>query len=201
MKKKIIALLLTCALIASCVVALAACGDDKNANGLVFGKKYIWEESINDEDGDNLIYFVFNDDGTGYYYHKESSETGYYGNTKKYDYRITFKYVYADSDKSAVVCFYDSVINDSLYALTDRKDNYGNPIEDTEEKLDIEVSDWTALVTISKDVLSATVPDENYLGGKRAGFYANEDYAKTLEHFNEDTEKPTDDKENEKTYA
>lgn len=193
MKKKLIALLLTCTLIACCVAALAACNNSEAKSPIVYGKKYVCTESINEEEPEDLYYFVFNEDGKGTYYYKETRNN--YTHIVKYEYKITFKYAFADNDKSAVICFYDSVINDSVEMELDRD---SKPVAETETKYNISVSDWTAVVTISKDVLTATVPADNYLTGQRTDIYVNEDFAKTLENFNESTADDTSDDLNKK---
>ncbi len=145
MKKKLIIFvsLIICSL--ALLLALPAC--DNTAGSLQYDKKYIAEGHANN---DKERYYLFHSDGTGIYKYFSS------GYTYAYDYTVSFKYTYADEDKTAVVCLFDSV-------------EYGS--KDTEKSVS---TDWSELLTVSKNVLCTT----------NGYFYINEDYLKEIPNFN-----------------
>lgn len=152
MKRKICVLffLVICTVLS--VSTLSAC--ESNIGALQTDKKYIAEGDTKDPENEQR-YYIFYSDGTGKYieYDVDSNTAFSYYDT---DYTITFKYTYADDDKTAVVCFYDSVTYGSKQG-----GEYRVP------------TTWSVLLTVSKNVLCTT-------GGS---FYINEDYLETIPNF------------------
>lgn len=145
MKKKLIIFisLIVCSL--ALLLALPACNTSSNSV-LQYDKKYIYDDFVG-KSGEEC-YYIFYSNGTGVrrYFHA-------YG-TYCTDYRLTFKYTYIDDDKEAITCFFDSV-------------EYGN-------KNDATIStDWSALLTVSKNVLCTGT-----------SFYINEDFLNEIPNFN-----------------
>ena len=133
-----------------CVFAFPGC--DEDVSKLAMNKRYINEADV-DKDADEQQSYVFHSNGTGEYtYHFNG------GYPNRYHIVIHFKYTYVDSDKRAVVGFYDS-----LERLEDDDGKFNN-------------NGWTSLVTISKNVL-ATADSSGYT------FWINEDYLKTIPNF------------------
>lgn len=151
MKKKLVIFvsLIICSL--ALLLALSACDSPSNdGSDLQFDKKYIAKEHANkDTEG----YYLFHSDGTGIY--------KYYDEEYDYtvDYTVSFKYTYADNDKTAVVCLFDSVKYGSKHSASSLF-NVG--------------THWTSLLTVSKNVICTT-------GGN---VYINEDYLKEIPNFN-----------------
>ena len=187
MKNKIFAMLFVLVLIATSITALAACdktGRSKNIGALQMEKKYLAEKTVNsnltEEDilaqpGEYLTYqsyYVFHADGTGEYVCNEIDYRDYNIHAK---YTLHFKYTFVDEEKSAVACFYDRLDNQSiiLKGYKDETDNEGIPY-------DYDLTDWSRLVTVSKNVLCVT--------GTGYTFYVNEDYVKQIPNFNKQTE-------------
>ena len=128
-----------------CAFAFTACGKDELT--LVMDKRYIFENDAK-KDADKQASFIFHSNGTGEY----TIHDDYYDIHEHYV--IHFKYTYADSDKSAVVCFYDSITR------LDGDDGSSH-------------TKWSRLVTISKNVLVTSASD----------YWINEDYLKTIPNF------------------
>ena len=138
-----------------CGLALTACGKaEATAGTLAMNKRYIRESDVK-EDSSKQISYVFYSNGTGKYTYHYDYESIF--NPEHSHYVITFQYTYADNDKSAVVCFYDS-----FEALE------GNTTE--------ALTDWSTLVTVSKNVLATT-------GSYGYTFWINEDYLKNIPNF------------------
>lgn len=138
MKNKLVALVL-----AFCAVffafGLVSCGDD-NAE-LAFNTKYIaWRTAGDDKDEQSYVIFYKNNTG----------EYRYYGGFLEYDYTIKFKYTYVDKDKSAVMCFYDSIEG---------------------KRISKDENTWTAVFTVSKNALMAN-------GSANYSYFINEKYLK-----------------------
>ena len=142
-----------------CSFTFVACSDNdvsasSDAATLVMDKHYINADYVN-EDTEKQIYYVFHADGTGeFIYHYDFSGSYY---ESHYHYIIHFKYTYVDNDKSAVVCFYDSI---------ERLDGDDKTYNSTS---------WSSLVTVSKNVLTTV--------GSGYTFWISEDYLKNLTHF------------------
>ncbi|MDE7454320.1 MAG: hypothetical protein K2M64_00630 [Clostridia bacterium] len=179
MKKKFFALLLATLLIVCTVVTLVAC-DDKSSNDigkLQINKKYIIKSTINselteqdiiDKSSQYLIYecyFIFYSDGTGIFVNNRIT---YQSTTVHCKYTLHFKYTYVNDDKSAVVCFYDSIEDNSTILSTKNPYVYS-------------LNDWTTLLTVSKNVI-CTAGTSGYT------YYINEDYAKELSNLNKKTD-------------
>lgn len=155
--KKIIAFVIITIVALICTFTFVACSntDDPTSSTqatLVMNKRYIHEEYVRSETKSQLSY-IFHADGTGEYtYHDD-----YLGNylEEHNHYIIHFKYTYVDADKSAVVCFYDSI---------ERLDGDDGKYTSTT---------WSVLLTVSKNVLATSA----------SIFWINEDYLKTLSHF------------------
>ena len=149
MKKKIILALVAAVVAVFACFAFAACSGDGD---LQMNARYIIEDDINEKDYQQT-YFEFFSDGTGVYRYY------YKGTSTLYDYELTFKYTYADNDKSAVVCFYDSVV----YG----KDNITAKVS----------TEWMRLLTVSKNVLC-------YVSTSGYTYYINQNYLNsTLQNF------------------
>lgn len=137
-----------------CVFAFTACEND-DTTGLVTDKHYIKSSDVR-KDADEQVFYVFHSDGTGEYTYHYDYESSLYPEHNHYV--ISFKYTYVDSDKSAVVCFYDGIErldgDDGSYTFTS----------------------WTELVTVSKNVLT-TVGNYGYI------FWINEDYLNTIPNY------------------
>ena len=144
MKRKVLAMILALCLVIS-AFALTSCGDDYDE--LAFNTKYIEVSDVGLEDADRQEYFIFYKNGTGAYH--------YYYRYSSYDiaseYTIKFKYTYVDKDKSAVMCFYDSI--DGSYSSS------------------FSYSTWTRLVTVSKNCLTSSSTSS-------ISYYVNEKYVK-----------------------
>lgn len=143
--KKIAVFLMLVVVTLCCAFAFTACGNDGK---LAMDKRYIYEDDAKADSAEQRSY-IFHSKGTGEFtYHYDS------GSMHEH-YVIHFKYTYADSDKSAVVCFYDSITrldgDDGSYTLTN----------------------WSRLVTISKNVLVTGA----------STYWINEDYLKTIPNF------------------
>lgn len=193
MKKKIFAMLFVLVLIATSITALVACdnaGGGKNISALQTEKKYHAESTVNSglteadilaQPGEYLqyqSYYVFHANGTGEYICNKVTDD-YYNNTLvkiHAKYTLRFKYTYVDDDKSAVVCFYDGLNNQSIIienGYKDETDNIGKPY-------DYDFTDWSKLVTVSKNVLCVT--------GTGYTFYINEEFVKQIPNFNKSAE-------------
>lgn len=164
MKKKLCLILTLVIFTALAVIPFAACTGDNGNSGsgnseyaLQTDKKYIRDDDTN-KTAYEQNYVLFRADGTGerrcYYIYNGEEDSKY-----NEDYTIKFKYTYVDSDKSAVVCLFDSV-------------EYGKKHPAGGDKVS---SDWTALYTVSKNVCAA--------GGSGYTFFINEDYLKQLPNF------------------
>lgn len=128
----------------SCAFAFTACGSDAK---LAMEKRYIHEADVGES---NQRSYLFHSNGTGEYtFHYDSATTHSH-------YIIHFKYTYVDNDKSAVVCFYDSV-----EILQGNSSNPGKT--------------WSNLVTVSKNVLTTV--------GSGYVFWINEDYLDEIPNF------------------
>ncbi len=152
MKKKLFAILCTIVACLGLLFAFTAC-DSTGGGALKMEKKYFHEDNVK-KDAAEQVYYLFHADGTGeYYYYYDSI---YDGVTH---YTMHFKYTYADSEKSAIVYFYDSV----TYA-----DDH------TAEKSD--KSYRRGLLTVSENVLASA-------GSSGYVFYVCEDYLKEIPNF------------------
>ena len=148
-----------------CTFTFVACSnadatDDSDVATLVMNKRYINKNYVS-KDTEKQIFYVFHANGTGeytYHYDHDYVDASFESHTHNH-YIIRFNYTYVDDDKSAVVCFYDSI---------ERLDGDDGTYKATT---------WTQLVTVSKNVL-VTV-ETSYI------FWINEDYLKTLPHFGE----------------
>lgn len=129
-----------------CAFAFTACGSDAK---LVMNKRYIYYVEVKKDVAEQSSY-VFHSNGTGEYTNHTDDN---YGSHKHYV--IHFKYTYVDKEKSAVVCFYDSLErlegDDGKYTSTT----------------------WSSLVTISKNVLATG----------SSTLWINEDYLKTIPNY------------------
>ena len=143
-----------------CVFALSAC-EDKDVSALAMDKRYISEDDVKKEYNQQLSY-VFHSNGTGEYTRHYDYISIFEDGSSHLHYKIHFKYTYVDSDKSAVVCFYDSI------ERLDGDDGTMNP------------TNWSMLLTVSKNVL-ATAGSYGY------GFWINEDYLKKIPNFGAQT--------------
>ena len=186
MKKKLFAIIFVLILTVSGVTALAACDNagGKAISALQTEKKYLAESTVNsgltEEDilaqpGEYLTYqsyYVFHADGTCEYVCNKIDYRDYNIHAK---YTLHFKYTFVDEEKSAVACFYDRLDNQSiiLKGYKDETDNEGIPY-------DYDFTDWSRLVTVSKNVLCVM--------GTGYTFYVNEDYVKQIPNFNKQTE-------------
>ncbi len=172
MKKKILSFVIVLMLIALSLVTLIACKD--NSTEVVYGKKYILSDDVN-EDADKQCYYVIKDDGTMIYrYYKIYNEKT--DETQIIDYILQYRYTFVDSDKSSIVCFYDSLIDSSVYI---DKDGKTFPLKDY-YVYSLPDKDDSALIMVSKNVLC--------IAGTGYTFYINEDYVKTIPNFNKTTE-------------
>ena len=159
MKKKLVIFvsLIICSL--ALMLALPACdkpSDDASGaevSDLQYAKKYIPKAHVNN---DTDCYYMFLADGTGIYRYYYKYEDALFDATDIYDYTVYFKYTYADNDKSAVVCLFDSVEYGSTDNMKDVKTN------------------WSIMLTVSKNVLCTT----------SGSFYINEDYLTEIPNFN-----------------
>lgn len=141
MKRKICVLSIVAVIVCLFVaLSFSACQDDVAA--LQFEVKYV--STVKE-----TTYFLFHKDGSGYFVERTESISSEY-----FEYLIKFKYTYVDKDKSAIMCFFDEVV-------------YSPGA--TEAGLYIP-SNWSALLTISKNVLCTTTSvgvaafvNENYL--------------------------------------
>ena len=97
------------------LLCVAGCGtqraDFSNGDkaGLVFNKKYIHEEDISMEEGQQT-YFMFLSDGTGKYHTYFQYEYSEYNET--YSYTVTFRYYIVED---TLHCFYESVQYDDIH--------------------------------------------------------------------------------------
>ena len=172
MKKKILSFVIVLMLIALSLVTLIACKD--NSTEVVYGKKYILSDDVN-EDADKQCYYVIKDDGTMIYrYYKIYNEKT--DETQIIDYILQYLYTFVDSDKSSIVCFYDSLIDSSVYI---DKDGKTFPLK-VYYVYSLPDKDDSGLIMVSKNVLC--------IAGTGYTFYINEDYVKTIPNFNKTTE-------------
>lgn len=156
MKRRFFAIFLATVACFGALFALSACG---GVSSLQMNKKYIDEEYVKDAEAQQS-YYLFRSNGTGickFYYDYDSP----YDPSEDFtvDYTVTFKYVYVDNQREAVVCFYDSV-------------EYGEA-DTGEYKV---VSDWSVLLTVSRNVLCSA-------GTGGYTFYVNEDYLGEIPDF------------------
>lgn len=155
MKKKLVGFILLIVTVCCAVFSLSACGvNSGNVAGLEMDKKYIYYDSVNEDKNEYESYYIFYANGTG------KRRCFKIVTSSVDDYTINFKYTFVDKDKSAVVCFYDSV-------------DYGDK-HNTSYKPS---SDWSVLLTVSKNVLCSA-------GIYGYSFYINENYLKTIPNFN-----------------
>lgn len=144
----------------ACTMAFGACligcGDSiENVSPLRFDSKYYTETSGPEEERG---YYTFSSNGTGKYYNY-SYYSSYYSSDEISNYTISFKFTYANAEKTKIACFYDGV------TYTD-KDN----------QKDVSTS-WTRVLEVSDNVL---------LTQGMAGDYVeaiNEEYLKQLPNF------------------
>ena len=156
MKRRLFAILLAAVACFGVLFALSACG----GSSLQMNKKYIDEEYVKDAEAQQS-YYLFRSDGTGIYKCYYDYDSPYDpSNDFTMDYTVTFKYVYVDNQREAVVCFYDSV----EYGEVDTGDY--NRVE----------SDWSVLLTVSRNVLCSA-------GTGGYTFYINEDYLDEIPDF------------------
>lgn len=174
MKKKILSFVIVLMLIALSLVTLIACKD--NSIEVVYGKKYILSDDVNEE-ADKQRYYVIKDDGTMIYrYYKIYNEKT--DETQIIDYILQYRYTFVDSDKSSIVCFYDSLIDSSVYI---DKDGKTFPLKDYYIGYNyLPDKDASELIIVSKNVLC--------IAGTGYTFYINEDYVKNIPNFNKTTE-------------
>lgn len=184
MKKKILPIILLTILVIGAFGAFTACGDKggNDVSKLQMNKKYIAHATVNstlteqdiiDKSSQYLVYehyYVFYSDGTGILVNNRIT----FGDSSRVHckYTLHFKYTYVDDDQSAVVCFYDSVENNSVVLSTNEPYAYS-------------LSGWTTLFTVSKNVICAA-------GTNGYSFFINEEYAKQLTHLNEPDKKVED---------
>lgn len=158
--KRTLSQILLCAVVTVLLVCtLSACGKKEtpvdDIGVLQMDTKYILDSQINN-DNDSLLYFIFHDDGTGEYrcYEKVSDSTCR-------DYTLIFKYTFVSGDKSAIVCFYDSV------KYNQENHNSG-----------VVYKEWRTILNVSKNVLMRTTTSG-------FNFYVNENYAaENLPNYN-----------------
>lgn len=177
MKKKILSICLITLLLISAICICAACDNksDNDIGKLQMNKKYIAKSTINSELTEQDIldrsseyltyehYYIFYSDGTGICVY---NDIDFHYNIRVHrKYTLHFKYTYVDNDKSAVVCFYDSVDDTSTVVSTNEPHAY--PLKN-----------WTTLLTVSQNVICTA-------GTSGYSYFVNEDYAKQLTHFNE----------------
>ncbi len=154
-----VSILLVCLSVA---LLLCACGEGSEptppsgsgstasaGSGLVFDKKYVRSGSAEGREN----YFIFRADGTGDFVRNYDSDS-----PNDQHYTMHFKWFYADSEESAVACFYDGV----KY----REDHQNGTVYD----------DTTYLVTVSEHVLCAN-------NGSSTSYYINEDDLDKLPNF------------------
>lgn len=184
MKKRLIAIALTVVLCVGLFAVLVSCGKEEST-GLVFGKKYIYEEAINSNKAARRFdSFIFYDDGTGIF-HCKNINYDYDKVAYSYNYKIKFRYVFVDDDKSGVVCFYDELLtNDSSIYYYSYDDEKNEILEDSIEKIEFSEYDWSVLLSVSENVLVLTT---TYIG-----IFVNEDYADKLTNFNKIPENQTE---------
>lgn len=160
--KKLAVLVMTVLVALTCSLAFVSCTDDASAAALVMNKRYIQSSYVNDTE--NQRYYVFHANGTGEYTYHYDYDSEYDSSYSEHShYKIHFKYTYVDQDKSAVVCFYDSM----------------ERLDGDNGKANVSTS-WSNLLTVSKNVLSTA-------GTYGYNFWINEDYLKTIPHFGEKT--------------
>lgn len=183
MKKNILAILIILTLITICLCGLASCGDKET---IVYGKKYIhqyWTRS----DSDMQTYYIFQNDGTCIYkyYKRTVQKTSTQQTITIKDYSVQYYYTFADEDKSALVYFYDKLLNDS--STFTNADGATFPLDSDEYrkycKDNYLVYEYlpevysSGLLTVSKNILCSA-------GTSGYTFYLNEDYIKTIPNFN-----------------
>lgn len=152
MKKFSIFLMLVVATL-YCAFAFSACSNDSK---LAMNKLYIRSSDVR-LDADEQETYIFHSNGTGEYtYHRDYDSSN---SSIHQHYTIHFKYTYVDKDKSAVMCFYDSIErlegDDGSYTTT-----Y-----------------WHSLVTISKNVLMTISTTVGYT------YWINEDYLDDIPNY------------------
>ena len=155
MKKRILIFALV-AILAFSIIAFAACGNSTVKNQLSYGKKYIYDSHLGNDDLDKVTYYLFNKNGTGmfhYYY------AGNGGDIEAYS--IYFKYI-IDSDSEVVYCFYDSF----EYDPTNNVDWRGNPDQ----------SDWTSVLNFTDKFLYQI--DKAY-----PHFFVTQEFSKSIPNF------------------
>lgn len=152
--KKILAITMLLVVTLCCAFAFTACGSDAK---LAMNKLYIRSSNVR-LDADKQETYIFHSDGTGEYtYHYDRTTTsGTYDEHNHYI--IHFKYTYVDKDKSAVMCFYDS-------------------IERLEGDDGSSHTAWSKLVTISKNVLMTISTTTGY------DYWINEDYLDEIPNY------------------
>ena len=135
MKSKILVLAITVIIVLSCFM-LVACGDNTVKNKLSYGKKYLSEDYLNNENQE--AYYLFNKNGTGVYHYYSKYD---YNSDEEMQlitsYSINFRYI-IDTNSEVVYCFYDSFEYDDIHNYT-----YVNP----------DNSDWTAVLTFTDKFL------------------------------------------------
>lgn len=151
--KKILAITMLLVVTLCCAFAFTACGSDAK---LAMNKLYIRSSDVR-LDADEQETYIFHSNGTGeltYHYDYDSSSSA-----KHQHYTIHFKYTYVDKDKSAVMCFYDS-----LERLEGDDESYNSTA-------------WSSLVTVSKNVLMTISTTVGYI------YWINEDYLEEIPNF------------------
>ncbi|MCH5154104.1 MAG: hypothetical protein J1F71_02715 [Clostridiales bacterium] len=141
MKRKVLAMILALCLVIS-AFALTSCSDDYDE--LALNTKYIATSDAGRE-SDEQSYVIFYKNNTGVYRYY------YRGVSLSENYTLKFKYTYVDKDKSAVMCFYDSI--DGSYSSS------------------FSFHTWTTIFTVSKNGLMAT-------GAAKNTYFVNEKYLK-----------------------
>lgn len=185
MKKKVLAILFAILLVATSLVALAACEDKKNDDYVIeYGKKYILSSDLRAKVTEQH-YFIFYRNNTCKYHYYSTVKTPD-NEVLKFDYTADYIFTFVDNDNSSVAFFYDNITDHSTYTdvtgLTCNlkeslywKNNshlYVDYLPDT---------DQCGLITVSKNVL-CTVGSNGY------AFFVNEDYVSKLPNFATKTE-------------
>ncbi len=148
--KKLLSLLLAVTAAIGCLLVFSACGSDTE---LQMNTRYIHEAHTRDS-LEQQRYLLFTSDGVGiYHYYDESTYSGIT------DYTVTFKYSFADSDKSAVICFFDSV-------------KFGEKHTGSKDFS----TDWNWLLTVSGNVLASA-------GSYGYTFYISENYLPQIPNY------------------
>lgn len=180
MKKKVLAILFAIVLVATSLIALTACKEEKTDDyALVYGKKYIYSSDVRVKVTEQRYFIYYRNNTCKYHYY--STATTAENEVLTFEFTVDYRFTFVDGDNSSIVYFYDSVTDDSTYA--DANGNVGSLADSEYWKTHSELysdylpkTDDCGLITVSNNVLCTA-------GAFGYAFFVNEDYVNSIPNF------------------